>query len=560
MIRVPASGPRNAKIAIIGMAPAMEETREGIPFVGPSGGILNAALRRHGLSRSDVFVTNVCDVQLPASGSLFDLSPTLLEEGKVRLRKEMEEVKPNVAFVLGGETMSLVCGPGTKAGAAGVMKWRGSILPSTLVPGLKCVVSLHPAHVIRNFLWKWEAVFRHIDMARAIQESTFPEICLPTRNAIISPTMDLIIRKLRGYYDSEYLSFDYETLGDMRVSCIGFGDTPDEAICIPFIAEDGKSFWSARDEAIIWKEIAGLLESDVRKIGQNLSFEWIVSWFHHILPNRIWIDTMLLHHALYPDFGGTEDFFGRKKGEKKPGHSLQFINSQYTLTPYYKDDRKLWSRGALRLGRLWEYNCKDVMVTLEAALKMWEEAGDRGLRELYSRFYLRPFPHTVKTEWEGIRIDRAKRAAIRAAERCEKGDCQVCRWCRLSKELGDLVGHPINVWSGPQMKLLLYNELGYEEKRSRKGGHVTADKATLEYFYAKKGDPRLKIIMEMRELSDYVSDVLDSPLDEEDRTHTHYKLGGTDGARWSSTKSILGFGTNLQNVPRKKEARSFFLP
>ena len=71
---VPASGPRTAKLAIVGMAPADEEIRLGIPFMGPSGNILNTALKRLGIDRNDVFVTNVSNEPLPAnSPSLFTL-------------------------------------------------------------------------------------------------------------------------------------------------------------------------------------------------------------------------------------------------------------------------------------------------------------------------------------------------------------------------------------------------------------------------------------------------------------------------------------------------------
>jgi DNA polymerase I-like protein with 3'-5' exonuclease and polymerase domains len=155
-------------------------------------------------------------------------------------------------------------------------------------------------------------------------------------------------------------------------------------------------------------------------------------------------------------------------------------------------------------------------------------------------------------EWEGVAIEQAKREAVSVETAKEIEEMKL--------ELNKLVGYPINVWSGPQMKDLLYVKLGYDERRHRKKGHVTADRATLEYFAAKNNDPRIKLIIDIRKLADFKSDVLDSKLGEDGRLHTHYKLGGTDGARWSSTRSILGSGTNLQNVPRKGPARGFFLP
>ena len=338
----------------------------------------------------------------------------------------------------------------------------------------------------------------------------------------------------------------------MRMACIGIGYRNDEAMCIPFLGDDGKNYWTESEEVTVMRAMADLLESDVPKIGQNLSFEWIISWAHRMYPRNIGIDTMLLHHCLYPDFGGTEDFFDVKHNEGKPGHSLRFINSQYTRTPFYKDDRKIWARGLGSIDSFWRYNCLDVMVTFEAAMKMMSEARDRNLWEFYQRFYNRPFPHTVRIEWQGTLIDRQKRERLHVEVTAELN--------RMTDELGRLVGHPLNVWSTTQMKHLLYQEMGYLPRKHRKKGHITADKETLEYFAVKNKDPRLELIIKIRKLRDMISDVLESKLGADGRMHTHYKIGGTDGARWSSTKSILGSGTNLQNIPRNPIVRGLFLP
>lgn len=545
--RVGPSGPRDARLAIVGMAPADEEIRLGVPFMGPSGAVVNYSLQRLGMPRAEVFVTNVSSLPLDTNNaSLFSLPPDVLENETARLIAELREVRPNCLLVLGDETMQIL------TSMKGVLKWRGSILESSLIPGQKCVVSIHPAWFLRAGLFKWEAVLRHIDIKRAIEESAFPEIRLPTRNAIIRPTLGMALDYIEECKHHEWLSFDYETLGDFRLSCFGIGYREDEAMCIPLLNDAGENYWTLQDEILIMNAFSSLLASPVKKIGQNLSFEWILSWWHHLLPRNIGIDTMLLHHCLYPDFGGTEDFFEKKRHEKKPGHSLQFINSQYTKTPFYKDDRKIWSRGGVGIERLWRYNCLDVMVTFEAAMKLRQEAIDRGLWDFYIQFYNRPFIHTVRIEWEGVLIDQARREEALIETNAEID--------RLTAELGKLVGHPINIWSTTQMKTLLYEEMGLEERHHRKRGHVTADRATLEYFAAKNNDDRLRLIIEIRKLTDMRSDVLKSKLGADGRMHTHYKLGGTDGARWASTKSILGSGTNLQNVPRKGVARSLFLP
>ena len=53
MTIVTASGPLNAKIAIVGMAPGREEVATGVPFTGASGQILNKSLAKLGVERKE---------------------------------------------------------------------------------------------------------------------------------------------------------------------------------------------------------------------------------------------------------------------------------------------------------------------------------------------------------------------------------------------------------------------------------------------------------------------------------------------------------------------------
>ncbi|HUS16504.1 MAG TPA: uracil-DNA glycosylase, partial [Chloroflexia bacterium] len=53
------SGPPDARLMLIGEAPGEHEDRQGIPFVGPAGRLLDRALAEVGLDRSALYVTNV---------------------------------------------------------------------------------------------------------------------------------------------------------------------------------------------------------------------------------------------------------------------------------------------------------------------------------------------------------------------------------------------------------------------------------------------------------------------------------------------------------------------
>lgn len=545
-----ASGPRHANMAIVGMAPASEEIRTGTPFTGAAGKILNSSLQQLGIRREDVYVTNIHDAYLAPGLSLFSLPSSTLALSTARLKRELEEVRPNVVVPLGAEPLQIICG------LSGIEKWRGSILTSKLLENQKCVPSVHPAWIVRG-MWKWEPVFTHIDLKRAYEESHTRDINLPVRRAITGPSLTTSLDYIKECEQHDVLSFDievygYSQTGTGEIACVGLGYTPDEAICIPLVRSHGVPYWSVSEECRIWRALARLLQNrNIRKVGQNLAFEWLYFWLHKIYPSNMWIDTMLLHHTLYPDWGGTEDTWGRKSKKDEPGHSLAFINSQYTRTPYYKDDGRRWNP-LVGDHAFWKYNCMDVMCTLECALKLEEEAHDEGLWDFYCEYQRRPFIHTARAEWFGVNIDGARRAEVSA----ELGE--TIR--QLQDKIDNKLGYSLNVQSTKQLQNLIYKQKGFNVARNRKTGRPTADKSTLARLAQQSGDEILVWIQELKRAIDLKSDIVDQQLGNDNRMHTHYKQGGTDTNRWASTKSILGTGTNLQNIPVKGIARQLFLP
>lgn len=64
---VPGAGPKKASLLVVGEAPGASEDREGIPFVGRSGALLDAMLEEAGLSRDRVFIANVVRCRPPGN-------------------------------------------------------------------------------------------------------------------------------------------------------------------------------------------------------------------------------------------------------------------------------------------------------------------------------------------------------------------------------------------------------------------------------------------------------------------------------------------------------------
>jgi uracil-DNA glycosylase family protein len=98
-------GPPSARIILLGQQPGDAEDREGKPFVGPAGRLLNKALEQAGLSRSDFYVSNVVKhFKFKKRGKFrFHQKPNQKEVHACRpwLEAEMGFLKPQLVVCLG---------------------------------------------------------------------------------------------------------------------------------------------------------------------------------------------------------------------------------------------------------------------------------------------------------------------------------------------------------------------------------------------------------------------------------------------------------------------------
>jgi uracil-DNA glycosylase len=148
-------GNPNAKIMLIGEAPGREEDKQGRPFVGRAGQLLNRCLDAAGVKREEVFITNIVKCRppnnrkpLPAEVAYF--KPLLLQEIKI--------VRPKVICTLGASALeALINEPFS------ITKIRGKILS---FEGITLIPTIHPAYVLRNM--SAESDLKH-DLAQAVK-------------------------------------------------------------------------------------------------------------------------------------------------------------------------------------------------------------------------------------------------------------------------------------------------------------------------------------------------------------------------------------------------------
>jgi DNA polymerase-1 len=118
----------------------------------------------------------------------------------------------------------------------------------------------------------------------------------------------------------------------------------------------------------------------------------------------------------------------------------------------------------------------------------------------------------------------------------------------LTKELQEVVGYEINPNSTKQLKEYFYDKKKVKPYVSRKTGAYTVDEKALKRI-SRKGFIEAEKILEIRRLSKLKGTYLDVGLDSDSRLRSAFNPVGTESGRLSSSKTIFGTGTNLQNQP-----------
>jgi len=95
---VPAVGPEDADVMLVGEAPGANEVEEGEPFVGRAGKQLDETLHRIGVEREDIYITNLVKIRPPENR---DPKKDEIEAWSPLLEKEIERVDPDVIVPLG---------------------------------------------------------------------------------------------------------------------------------------------------------------------------------------------------------------------------------------------------------------------------------------------------------------------------------------------------------------------------------------------------------------------------------------------------------------------------
>lgn len=135
---VPGDGQTSAKIIFIGEAPGKNEDEKGRPFIGFAGRILDDALQKAGIKRSQVFITNIVKCRPPGN--------RIPEDNEVAacrpyLDRQISLIAPRIICILGATAYTSILG------GKSIKQNRGKIVKRK---GQKYLITIHPAAAIYN--------------------------------------------------------------------------------------------------------------------------------------------------------------------------------------------------------------------------------------------------------------------------------------------------------------------------------------------------------------------------------------------------------------------------
>lgn len=213
----------------------------------------------------------------------------------------LEEAKPNLIIALGNTACWAVLGESK------ITALRGTIKLSPRF-GVKVLPTYHPAAILRE--WKLRPIVL-TDLTKAKSEAASSGVTRTERWMTIEPTLEEISEWFQR--PAEYYAVDIENPYRKQISMIGFARSPADALVVPFADETkpGGSYWPTVEEEIAaWRLVATALASPVPKIFQNGVYDVTHLLNAGFRPANLIGDTMLYHHALYPEMLKGLGFLG----------------------------------------------------------------------------------------------------------------------------------------------------------------------------------------------------------------------------------------------------------
>jgi len=330
----------------------------------------------------------------------------------------------------------------------------------------------------------------------------------------------------------------------MKAKLVGlsFSMTQDEAFYIP-CAHDYPEVPAQLELSTVFSLLRPVLENpQVKKVGQNIKYDWMVLKRHGINLAGVIFDTMVASYLINPS----------KRAHNLDQIAIDFLDHK-TITYEEVSGKKDISFAEIPLEKAVPYACEDADITLMAYHVLRPKLERAGLMELYNNVELPLIPVLMNMEMTGICVDREKLMALSKSFEHQLE--------QLERMIYSVAGEEFNIKSAQQLGTILFEKLKLPvQKKTRKKTGYSTDVNVLTFLAEKHELPAL--VLRHRTLAKLKSTYTDALLDlvhpETGRIHTSYNQTVNATGRLSSSDP------NLQNIPIRTdegiEIRKAFVP
>ncbi|MBD1155320.1 DNA polymerase I [Pelagibacterales bacterium SAG-MED18] len=284
---------------------------------------------------------------------------------------------------------------------------------------------------------------------------------------------------------------------------------------------------------IVIKKLKKLLEDpSVKKIGQNIKFDFIV-FFKHGITLSAMEDTMLMSYVLDA---------GKNRHNMDTLSELHLGHKTISFKEMVGTGKKEINFSEVEVDKAKDYAAEDADVTFRLYKKFLKNLKSEKLINIYEIFEKPLIKILAFMEIEGVEIDSKFLQSL--SKKFEK------KILTLEKDIFKISKKEFNIGSPKQLGEIIYNDLKIAGlKRTKKGGFATS--ASVLEDLAFKGNKFPKLILDWRQLSklkNTYSDALPEHINPTTkRVHTSFLLAATTTGRLASSDP------NLQNIPIKSD-------
>ena len=284
---------------------------------------------------------------------------------------------------------------------------------------------------------------------------------------------------------------------------------------------------------IVLKKIKPLLEDpSIKKIGQNIKFDFIVLFKHGINISSM-EDTMLMSYVLDA---------GKNRHNMDTLSEIHLNHKTITFKDLVGSGKKEINFREVDIEKAKDYAAEDADITFRLYKKFHKNLRDEKMVNIYEIFEKPMIKILAFMEIEGIKVDNKflKTLSSKFEKKIDK----------IQKEVFKISKKEFNIASPKQLGEILYNELKIADlKKTKKGSFATS--ATVLEDLAFKGHEFPRLVLDWRQVSklkNTYSDSLPEHINSKTkRVHTSFLLAATTTGRLASSDP------NLQNIPIKSE-------